>query len=253
MTDPRLHEDLAARRLPCPLRAVIFDGDDTLWLTEQLYDDARSRARGVVEATGLDGSAWEAVQRSGDLANVATLGHGTQRFPTSCVEAFDLVGGPQIPDAAVVREQIRAAAATVFTARAPLREGVAELLSYLRKKGIRIALLTKGDPEVQAGRVAQSGLADRFDLVEIVDHKSPVTFLAVAHQLGCPPRHAMSVGNSVESDIVPSLEAGILPLWIPAYVWSYEQRHNVERERDLWTVASLVEVADLIRASDAAD
>ena len=51
---------MASYRLPCEYdrrvwQAIVFDGDDTLWETEALYDDARRRAREIVAATGLDG------------------------------------------------------------------------------------------------------------------------------------------------------------------------------------------------------
>ena len=42
--------------------AVIFDGDDTLWITEPLYDEARTSARRVVEGSGFDGSDWERIE-----------------------------------------------------------------------------------------------------------------------------------------------------------------------------------------------
>jgi putative hydrolase of the HAD superfamily len=51
-------------------RAIVFDGDDTLWHTEWLYDDARQQAREVVEAAGLDGARWEELERRTDVKNV---------------------------------------------------------------------------------------------------------------------------------------------------------------------------------------
>ncbi|MEO8907547.1 MAG: hypothetical protein ABI310_05655, partial [Microbacteriaceae bacterium] len=59
-----------AESIPCiRARGVIFDGDDTLWLTEALYDDARASARAVVEHAGLNGTEWERLQRIRDLYN----------------------------------------------------------------------------------------------------------------------------------------------------------------------------------------
>lgn len=79
-------------------RAIIFDGDDTLWHTERLYDDARQRARSIVEASGLDGQKWEKLERQIDVTNVERLGHSIERFPASCIEAYELlcrlVGAP---------------------------------------------------------------------------------------------------------------------------------------------------------------
>src|SRR3712207_5887306 len=67
---------------------VVFDGDDTLWRTEPLYDRARQDARFVVENEGLDGARWEELQRRLDVANVARFGLSAKRFPTSCREAY---------------------------------------------------------------------------------------------------------------------------------------------------------------------
>src|ERR1700722_1035885 len=68
---------------------VVFDGDDTLWSTEQLYDEARSRARRIVSDAGIDGAAWEERERQIDVRNVAKFGFSTTRFPTSCVQAYE--------------------------------------------------------------------------------------------------------------------------------------------------------------------
>jgi len=34
---------------------IVFDGDDTLWYVEPLYDDARMRAAALVSSAGLSG------------------------------------------------------------------------------------------------------------------------------------------------------------------------------------------------------
>lgn len=232
--------------LPVIVRGVIFDGDDTLWLTEPLYDTARAAARAVVEEAGLDGAAWEAQQRRCDVANVMRFGHGADRFPTSAVEALSAVGGDGIPDAAHVRERVRNAAASVFVARAPLRLGAREVLADLHRYGVRLALVTKGDREVQQRRIEASGLEQFFDLIVIVERKSAGVFRNVADQLGVATDELLSVGHSIDSDIRPSVDAGIAALWLPAYVWEFEH-HDRALERDLHRIDDL---ADILRFVD---
>src|SRR4051812_13994583 len=41
---------------------IVFDGDDTLWSTEQLYDRARSAAARLVASVGLDPVRFETLQ-----------------------------------------------------------------------------------------------------------------------------------------------------------------------------------------------
>ena len=207
-------------------RAIVFDGDDTLWETEALYDDARQRAREVVEDSGLDGERWEALERRIDVANVERFGHGAERFPTSCVEAYDRLSALNgEPVDARIREAVRAAARGVFERPAPLVAHARQTLDALRDLGFRLGLLTKGDAEVQRLRVEQSGLADLFDVIEIVDTKTPEAIGSVVDRLGTPLQGALSVGNSMRSDVLPSLAAGVRPVWIDAHVWEYEREH----------------------------
>jgi putative hydrolase of the HAD superfamily len=227
-------------------QAIVFDGDDTLWRTEPLYDDARQRARGVVEGAGLDGSEWETLERRLDVENVARLGHGVTRFPTSCVEAYEQLcseqGRPIAPD---VSEQIWDAASTAFTEPAPLVPGARNVLEALRWRGLRLALLTKGDPELQRRRIEQSGLVDLFDVVEVVEEKTPAAYQHVLSELGVPASAALGVGNSVRSDVLPSLAAGVQPIWIDAYVWEYERS---EGELDPRVIA-ISDLADLLEVA----
>ena len=208
------------------VRAIVFDGDDTLWHTERLYDDARRRAREVVEAAGLDGERWEARERLIDVENVERLGHGADRFPASCIEAYDeLCAAAGSAADSEVREAVAAAARTVFERRAPLMEGAEETLAALKDRGLLLALLTQGDPAVQRLRIGQSGLAPMFDVVEIVAEKTPEALVAVLERLGVETSEGLSVGNSVRSDVLPSIAAGVKPVWIDAHVWEYERIH----------------------------
>lgn len=235
----------SAPRFPDAVRGVIFDGDDTLWLTESLYDKARSRTREVVTSAGLDGAAWESAQRSRDTKNVARFGHSAERFPTSCVEAFSIVGGERLTHYDELRARVWDAASSVFDLSAPLRTGAVELLGDLARRGLRLALLTKGDEQVQRRRIERSGLSHFFDLVTIVDRKTPATFESVARGLVIETCGLISVGNSVESDVRPSEKAGVYAVWLPAYVWEYE-RHDPAVELELHRIDALTDVIDLL-------
>jgi putative hydrolase of the HAD superfamily len=208
-------------------RAIIFDGDDTLWETERLYDKARARCRGIVEGAGLNGEAWEARERLLDVDNVARLGHTLERFPTSCVEAYRAVCvAAEVGVEEAVAREVDGAARQVFEWPAPLMDKARETLVELRARGYALALLTKGDPTVQARRIESSGLVDLFDAIEIVDEKTPEVIVSLLHRLGTSPSDALTVGNSVRSDVLPSLAAGVTPVWIDAHVWEYEREHE---------------------------
>jgi putative hydrolase of the HAD superfamily len=227
--------------------AVIFDGDDTLWSTELLYDHARTLARNEIERAGLDGGEWEALERRIDVENVGVLGFSTDRFPTSCVQAYEVLcqGDGRTPDLDVV-QRVRVAARTVFSERPLLVPHAKEILETLRSRGVKLALLTKGDRNLQTFRIQQSGLAECFDVVKIVDEKDPEAFLKIVAAVEAERGHSWSVGNSVRSDILPAISAGLRAVWIDAHVWEHER--SVERvvHDRVFTVADISELLQLI-------
>jgi putative hydrolase of the HAD superfamily len=227
--------------------AVVFDGDDTLWSTEPLYDQARNAARAEVVRAGLDGEAWEQAERQIDVENVSRLGFSVERFPTSCVQAYDAVAraSGQIPSPQVA-DRVRAAARTVFDLDPPLMPGAREMLLRLRSTGVRLALLTKGDAALQERRIERSGIADLFDVIRIVPEKPPEAFRAVAAALGVELDDAWSVGNSVRSDIMPAIDAGLRAVWIDAHVWEHERFVGTLRHDRIVAVRDLANVADVI-------
>jgi putative hydrolase of the HAD superfamily len=202
---------------------VIFDGDDTLWETEMLYDRARSRAARIVAAAGLPANLWEETERKLDVANVARFGLSRLRFPASCVEAYRKVAassGTAVSD--TVERRIRTAAEWVFQAAAPTVPGARSVLTAVRRH-YRTVLLTQGDPEVQRQRITTSGVADLFDAIEIVDTKQPAVFATTLTAMAAEPAASWMVGNSVRSDINPAVASGMNAIWVDAHVWEHER------------------------------
>jgi putative hydrolase of the HAD superfamily len=226
---------------------VIFDGDDTLWSTEELYDDARSQGRATVATAGLDGGLWEQLERRIDVQNVQRFGYSMQRFPTSCVEAYEELCKRMdlLPDHAV-SERLREIAHSVFQRKPMLIPGVHDTLERLRTLGIRLALLTKGDPVVQRRRVEQSELSHFFDVVEIVSEKSPQTILDIVAALNVEPSNAWMVGNSMRSDVLPALEAGLKAAWIDSHVWEHERTHDHLVDDRVIRASALREIPELV-------
>jgi putative hydrolase of the HAD superfamily len=78
-----------------------------------------------------------------------------------------------------------------------------------------LVLITKGDLFDQERKLAQSGLGDFFDAVEIVSEKTAVTYRRIFSKVGDGPERAMMVGNSLKSDIVPAIAAGSYGVFVP--------------------------------------
>ena len=204
-------------------QAVVFDGDDTLWETEALYDSARTRSAEIVAKEGFDADRFQILQRELDIQNVKVLGLSSNRFPTSSVQAYTELarqaGRSPIPK---VSEKVYRASAAVFQAPAAVYSDVDNVLKAVSQKCL-LGLLTKGDQLVQERRIDQSGLRRYFDAIAIVNNKTDAEFLSILAKLGAPPTDSWSIGNSLGSDIVPALSVGMRAIWIDAHVWGHER------------------------------
>jgi putative hydrolase of the HAD superfamily len=225
---------------------VIFDGDDTLWETEALYDHARAEAARIVEAAGLAADEWERIERRLDVANVGRFGFARRRFPTSCVEAYQQVAWMAgVAVAAPVERAIWTAAESVFQAKAPLIPGGRHVLTLV-KRLYRTVLLTQGDPDVQQRRIKDSGLAALFNVVKIVDSKEPSTFGMILADMTARPSASWMVGNSVRSDINPAIAAGMNAILVDAHVWEFERMHRLPENHGVYFADTINEVPGII-------
>ena len=69
--------------------SIVFDGDDTLWETQELYEQAKRRFFALLDELGHDRN--EVAERFAeiDIANVARLGLSKERFPASMRETYE--------------------------------------------------------------------------------------------------------------------------------------------------------------------
>jgi putative hydrolase of the HAD superfamily len=203
---------------------LIFDGDDTLWETEALYDRARSDSAAIAQSVGLDPGRFEELQRRIDAENVRTMGLSADRFPQSSVQALTaLAEESAITLTSSAVESVRRASAAVFDATAPLLPHAAEVVQLLAGQH-SLALCTKGAPDVQERRIDDSGLREYFDRILVVPTKDSTTFKGLLHDFDVAAPASVSIGNSLPSDIAPALELGMHAIWIDAYVWIHERR-----------------------------
>lgn len=211
---------------PRPNRAIILDGDDTLWVTQWLYDQAEQEMGLLVQQGGIDGVAWESEFRKRDIGNVRQFGFGSGRFATSAIAAYvDLCEQAGIKVDTKIAARMGQAAATVFRRRAPLVGGVVDTLRALRGD-YQLIVVTKGDVEVQRRRVAASGLLALLDGVVIVPDKREETFRETCRAFNVDPEQSISIGNSRPSDVEPAVRIGMLGIWIDAHSWEHEKRGN---------------------------
>lgn len=225
------------------LSAIAFDADDTLWQNEQFFRMTEAHFTALLadhaEAEALSARLLEAEKR-----NLQIYGFGIKGFVLSMIETAIEITDGRVP-ASVIDEILKAGrdmlghpVETLPHAKETLEELTGDY---------RIILITKGDLFDQERKLAQSGLGDYFDAVEIVSDKNISTYERIfAHHADGPSR-AMMVGNSLKSDVVPAIEAGSWGVHIPHdLTWVLEHAEepidNVRYKR----IADLGELIDLL-------
>jgi putative hydrolase of the HAD superfamily len=263
-----------------PIRAILFDLDDTL-----IVDEAVSRA--ALEATAEHafttlGASREVFLR--DAREHAKRLHAQSPVYPYCrrigISAFECLWGKFLGDTAdltALREWAQKFRVQVFdaTLRSQQLEGdeaaadlaqifaaqrrklqrlmpdAREVLTRLSKK-YRVGLLTNGAPDLQREKLLASGLDPLLHAVAVsgehdIGKPLPEIFHRLVAELGATFDEAVMVGNSLERDIQGARNAGITSVWLK--VPGSEEHAEVQPDH---TIQGLAELPALLERLDAA-
>jgi putative hydrolase of the HAD superfamily len=188
------------------MAAVIFDLDDTL------YPHVRHVHSGFAAvATYIDGQCGvPAKDIYATLRRIRELGYQGTEFQRLC-EVYRL-------DSRIVTDLIRE-----YQRHRPqlwLKHGVSTTLHVLRESGWRTALLTNGDPVIQAAKVRALGLEALVDHMVYASEyalggkPAREPFLEVLRRLQVAPHHAVMVGDDHINDIEGARALGIRTIFL---------------------------------------
>ncbi|MGG6343715.1 HAD family hydrolase [Stenotrophomonas indicatrix] len=214
---------------PAPSRAiglVGFDGDDTLWKSEDYYRKAEQDyldllSRYVdVHDTQTARHLLEVQQR-----NLAVFGYGVKGMVLSMIEAAIDITGQRI-DAKDIQRMLDIGHDTL---RHPVEliDGVRESVAAIAEH-YPVVLITKGDLFHQEAKIKVARLHELFPRIEIVSEKDPETYARVLAEFNLPMQQFVMVGNSLRSDIEPVVTLGGWGIHTPyAVTWAHETQHGV--------------------------
>jgi putative hydrolase of the HAD superfamily len=231
------------------ITTIGFDADDTLWHNERFFKLTEARFTELIGkyAEGADiGDRLLAAEKR----NLAAYGFGIKGFTLSMIETAIEITGGKVP-ADVIGE-------ILATGREMLAHPV-ETLPHARETlealagSYRLVLVTKGDLFDQERKLAQSGLGELFNGVEIVSDKTAATYQRVFTRYGDGPERSMMVGNSLKSDVLPAIEAGSWGVHVPHdLMWGLEHADAPIDAPRFREVADLGEIVPLIDEIDRA-
>jgi putative hydrolase of the HAD superfamily len=200
-------------------RWIGFDADDTLWHNESIFEKVHGRYFKLL-ARYHDSAAVEKALFATEGRNLELYGYGIKGYMLSAIEtAIDLTEGKI--GTAEVRE-ILALGREMMNHPVEILDGALEALDQLAPSH-PLMLITKGDLRDQERKLAKSGLADRFRVIEIVSEKDAGTYERILRRHGIDPANFLMVGNSVKSDILPVLALGGSGVLVPYRItWAHE-------------------------------
>jgi len=227
------------------LTTIGFDADDTLWHNERFFQLTQAHFAELLADHAEKDHLMERLLAA-EKRNIRHYGYGIKGFTLSMIETAIEVTEDRVP-AAVIRQLIEAGQEMLAH---PI-----ELLPHAREAveavtdRFRVFLITKGDLIDQERKLAQSGLGELFDRVEIVSEKTAQTYREVFGRYGDGPDSAMMVGNSMRSDVVASIQAGCWGVHVPhGLVWEIEQAETPTDNPRFRELKDLGELPALVQA-----
>lgn len=231
------------------IEVIGFDGDDTLWHSEQLFVATQQAFRELIAPyVELDEAALDARLVEVERANLPTFGYGVKAFTLSLLETAIEVTGGAIPSPRL--REVLELGKVLLDHPVQLLDGVPEAIDALTDR-YRVMLVTKGDLLHQESKIARSGLDELFWRIEIVSEKDPATYRRVLERDRIDPAAFVMVGNSVRSDILPVLDIGGRAVHVPYHLtWELEHADADPERHDFPVLDSIAALPDCIAALD---
>jgi putative hydrolase of the HAD superfamily len=202
------------------ITTIGFDADDTLWQNEEFFRLTQARFTELLADFADEDHLADRLLQA-ERRNLGKYGFGIKGFVLSMIETAIEVTNARVPASVI---------ADIIAAGQDMLEHPIHLLPHVEPTiaalsgDFKLVMITKGDLLDQERKLAQSGLGEMFDAIEIVSDKTPETYIRAFMRHGDGPDRAMMVGNSMKSDVVPAIEAGGWGVHVPArYEWEIEK------------------------------
>lgn len=226
------------------ITTIGFDADDTLWQNEEFFRLTQARFATLLADHTDPAHLSERLMQS-EQRNLGRYGFGIKGFMLSMIETAIEVTDQKVP-ASVIAQIIEAGQEMLVhpVHLLPFARAAVEAVAG----DYKVVLITKGDLLDQERKLAQSGLGDLFDAIEIVSDKKPQTYIRAFMRHGHGPERAMMVGNSMKSDVVAAIDAGCWGIHVPAkYEWHLEKAATPVDHPRFRALSDLSGLAELVK------
>ncbi len=217
--------------------SVIFDFDDTLVFTNQIFDQAKEMLYQLLAETGVQDP--EGIASYLNEADIANVHHHGYLAPECFPQAMRQTARHFAPRQPLLADRAEALGWAVYTQKTILMPQAVPVLTALGQS-YRLLLWTQAEPELQQARLEKSGLLPYFSAVYICRHKNKEQLQKMIREQAVDCSRSWCVGNSLRSDINPALEAGLQAVHFAIDAWDYEQVQTVGEYQKIFHLEELL-------------
>lgn len=226
------------------ISTIAFDADDTLWHNENIFRFTEEKFAELLAAEMESEVLMDKLLET-ERRNVRFYGYGIKGFTLSMIETAIQVTEGRVSARTI--GEILAAGREMVTHPVEILPGVHDAIDKLSGR-FRLIIITKGDLFDQERKVAESGLGEYFNAVEIVSEKTVETYDTLFAKHGTGAKEGLMVGNSLKSDVRPALDAGAWGVHVPYHItWAMERAESpssCERFRVIDSLKALPELLE---------
>ena len=227
------------------IRVIGFDADDTLWITQPYYDEAKKL---IIECIGKEN---DDLYRSKFAANMNHIGTGVGNTLLSFYETLTEMKIASDENAVDAFRKVK----DILTNKpSKVEKSTVDVLNNL-SENFDILLLTRGNMVEQTNAINASGIKHLFRSYQIMIHKNKEEYEEkVFRHYDINPEEFLMVGNTLKTDIHPVLECGGYGIYIPGGHWhgDYTDKEDHTGHERFFTVNSITEVPKIIVQINAA-
>lgn len=238
---PELREQLNA----LGIKAVIFDLDDTLIYTSEIFAKYMNEyVEKVAAETGIEGKIINECLRRNNDEEYKTMGVNPTRWAVVVEKmAKEFVGNEDciINNLTILMN--------IYTEKPRIRPGARTTLEGLRKIGIKIGMVTHANVDWTWRKLESAGIIDYFDSILIANentHKGVEHWQAEMASLEVSPEECLVIGDNLGGDIIPTSQIGARTMWLhKGSTWSIYRTGEIPEN-----TLMIDEVGELLSALD---
>lgn len=194
-------------------KAVLFDFDDTLIFTSEIFNQKIAEfVEMVALETGLDLTKVETHLRKINDEMYKKMGVNPIRWQAvvEVMEAEELeYKGSTIRNLPVLMG--------IYAQEPRMRPGAVAILEIMKSCGIKMALVTHANEEWTWRKLESSGIKEYFETVVVASedgHKGVECWQRAMNEMGLQSNECLVVGDSLSGDIIPTAEIGARTMWL---------------------------------------